>query len=114
MLRPTISRVFRDSLTDLERAARFLYLQRLGFGGKVAGRSFGIAATSPARFDMTKLVPVLEAAHARLSGVYIECLPWQGFIERWDRPFALFFVDPPYYGSEDYYGPCLSVRNSRC
>src|SRR3979490_785819 len=26
-----------DTLTDLERAGRFLYLQRLAFGGKVAG-----------------------------------------------------------------------------
>src|SRR6202000_1901689 len=31
-----------DTLTDLERAARFLYLQRLSFGGKVAGRTFGV------------------------------------------------------------------------
>jgi hypothetical protein len=30
-----------DLLTDLERAARFLYLQKLSFGGKVAGRTFG-------------------------------------------------------------------------
>jgi site-specific DNA-adenine methylase len=30
-----------DTLTDLERAGRFLYLQRLAFGGKVAGRNFG-------------------------------------------------------------------------
>ncbi|MFN7130422.1 MAG: DNA adenine methylase, partial [Brevundimonas sp.] len=28
-----------DALTDLERAARFLYLQKLAFGGKVSGRS---------------------------------------------------------------------------
>lgn len=27
------------TLTDLERAGRFLYLQRLAFGGKVAGRT---------------------------------------------------------------------------
>lgn len=31
-----------STLTDLERAARFYYLQRLAFGGKVAGRSFGV------------------------------------------------------------------------
>ena len=31
-----------DSLTDLERAARFLYLQRTAFGGKVEGRNFGV------------------------------------------------------------------------
>lgn len=94
-----------DTLTDLERAARFLYLQRLSFGGKVAGRTFGISTTGPAKFDITRLVPLLEAAHERLAGVYIECLGWREFITRWDRPQALFFVDPPYYGVEGYYGP---------
>ena len=93
-----------DRLTDLQRAARFLYLQRMSFGGKVSGRTMGISTTDPAKFDITRLVPLLEAAHARLAGVYIECLPWQAFIDRWDRPYALFFLDPPYYGVEGYYG----------
>ncbi len=94
-----------EQLTDLQRAARFLYLQRLAFGGKVDGRNFGVSTTGPARFDITRLVPLLEAAHERLGGVYIECLPWRAFIERYDRPHTLFFLDPPYYGAEDYYGP---------
>jgi DNA adenine methylase len=94
-----------ECLTDLQRSARFLYLQKLAFGGKVAGRNFGIATRDPARFDITKLVPVLEAVHERLAGVYIECLPWREFIERYDRPHTLFFLDPPYYGTESYYGP---------
>ena len=64
-----------DTLTDLERAARFLYLQRLGFGGKVAGRSFGVDSSGPSRFDVTRLGPVLEEIHSRLAGVVIECLP---------------------------------------
>ncbi len=93
-----------DRLTDLQRAARFLYVQRMSFGGKVTGRTFGISTDSPAKFDITKLVPMLEAAHERLSGVYIEALRWQDFIRRWDRPHALFFCDPPYFGVEDYYG----------
>lgn len=96
-----------ERLTDLQRAARFLYVQRLGFGGKVAGRSFGIGTTVPARFDVTKLVPLLEAAHERLAGVWIECLPWESFLDRWDRPHALFYLDPPYHGSEHYYGKGL-------
>lgn len=100
-----------DTLTDLERAARFLYLQRLAFGGKVAGRSFGLATTQPARFDVRKLGPLLEAVHERLAGVWIECLPWRGFLERWDRPATLFYLDPPYWGSEGYYGPELFDRS---
>ena len=92
------------SLTDLERAARFLYVQRLAFGGKVEGRTFGIATGGPGRFDVTKLAGILEEAHERLSGVWIECLPWQEFLRRWDREGTLFYADPPYWGSEHYYG----------
>ncbi|WP_428331980.1 DNA adenine methylase [Novosphingobium sp.] len=91
-------------LTDLERAARFLYLQRLAFGGKIAGRSFGVSVGSPARFDVTKLGPRLEELHERLAGVIIERLPYSNFIARYDRPGTLFYLDPPYFGGEADYG----------
>lgn len=90
------------TLTDLERAARFLYLQRTAFGGKVVGQTFGVS--QHARFDITKLGPILEAVHERLAGVVIECLPYLDFLERYDRPGILFYLDPPYYGSEGDYG----------
>lgn len=99
-----------DTLTDLERAARFLYLQRVAYGGKVAGRTYGITRTTPARFNVTRLVPMLEDVHERLAGVVIECLPYQEFIARYDRRGALFYVDPPYFGSETDYGKGLFER----
>jgi len=99
-----------DTLTDIERAARFLYLQKLAFGGKVNTRSFGVDPTSPARFDVTRLGPVLEAAHERLSGVVIECLSYAAFIPRYDRPETLFYLDPPYWGGENDYGQGLFAR----
>lgn len=92
------------TLTDLERAARFLYLQRLAFGGKVSGRNFGVDKTSGARFNLLKLAPLLEDIHERLAGVVIECLPWRTFIERYDRRGMLFYLDPPYWGNEKDYG----------
>jgi len=92
-----------DLLTDLERAARFLYLQKLSFGGKVRGQTFGIDTCGPSRFDMTRLATVLESVHERLGGVTIDRLDWREFITRWDRPETLFYVDPPYYGTENYY-----------
>lgn len=93
-----------STLTDLERAARFLYLQRLAFGGKVKGQNFGVVRHGGARFNLLKLAPLLEDIHERLAGVVIECLPWQRFIERYDRPGMLFYLDPPYWGNEKDYG----------
>lgn len=93
-----------STLTDLERAARFLYLQRTAFGGKVQGRNFGVSAGRPGSFDITKLAPMLEALHERLAGVVIEGLPYGDFLTRYDRPGTLFYLDPPYAGSETDYG----------
>ena len=100
-----------STLTDLERAARFLYLQRLAFGGKVSGRSFGVDTTGPARFNLNRLGPILEDVHERLASVVIENLSWQNFIERYDRPDALFYMDPPYYGCETDYGAHVFSRD---
>lgn len=96
-----------STLTDLERAARFLYIQRLAFGGKVSGRTFGVSVGMPARFDITKLAPLLEAVHERLAGVVIESLSFEQFIPRYDRPDTLFYCDPPYFESEGDYGKDL-------
>lgn len=94
-----------ETLTDLERAARFLYLQKLAFGGKSVGRNFGVQYTGPARFDLTKLVPMLEDVHERLAGVLIERLPYADCIAKYDaRPGTLFYCDPPYWGCTDDYG----------
>ncbi len=97
--------------TDLERAARFLYLQRLAYGGKVAGRSFGVDPVSSGAFDLTRLAPLLEQIHERLAGVTIERLPWHDFIARYDTAGTLFYLDPPYFGSEGDYGKGLFARD---
>lgn len=100
-----------DTLTDLERAARFLYLQRTAFGGKVAGRNFGVSPDRTGRFDVTTLVPMLEDLHTRLAAVVIECLSWEAFIPRYDRKTTLFYLDPPYWGSEGDYGREMFTRD---
>ena len=84
-----------ELLTDLERAARFLYLQKLAFGGKVRGHSFAIYTHGPARFDLNRLGGVLEAINERLRGVWIDCSDWRDFIARWDRPETLFYTSRP-------------------
>lgn len=98
-----------STLTDLERAARFLYLQRLAFGGQVRG-VFGVAPTSAPRFSLAKLEPILDAAHERLDGVVLENLDWREVLARYDTPATLFYLDPPYWGSEDDYGKAMFAR----
>jgi DNA adenine methylase len=99
-----------STLTDLERAARFLYLQRLAFGGKVTGRSFGVSPGASAGFDLRKLRPTLADVADRLSGVIIENLDWAEFVRRYDGPEVLFYLDPPYWGCERDYGAGLFGR----
>lgn len=99
-----------ETLTDLQRAVRFLYVQRLAFGGKVSGRNFGVDASSPARFDVGKIEPMLAEVHERLQSVTIERLTYAEFIRRYDREGALFYLDPPYWACERDYGPDVFTR----
>ncbi len=100
-----------ETLTDLERAVRFLYLQRLAFGGKVEGRNFGISGGGVSTFNVTKLEPMLADIHDRLAGVVIEQLGYADFIRRYDRPGMLFYLDPPYWGCETDYGSDVFGRD---
>lgn len=99
-----------EQLTDLQRAARFLYLQRLAFGGKVEGRHFGVAPGQGARFNVLRLERDLAELHDRLAGVVVEQLPFGDFIRRYDRADMLFYLDPPYWGCETDYGQDVFSR----
>lgn len=90
-----------DTLTDIQRAARFYYLQHHAFGGKVDGQTFGTATTAPT-VNLLRIEESLSAAHLRLAGVNIENLRWDVCIERYDRPHTFFYCDPPYWQTEGY------------
>lgn len=91
-----------DQLTDIQRAARFFYLQKASFGARIENQSFGTATTAPARLNHMRLEEDLSQAHLRLSAATIEHLPWEVCIDRYDRPHTLFYCDPPYWGTEGY------------
>ncbi|EDD2459389.1 DNA adenine methylase [Salmonella enterica] len=91
-----------ETLTDIQRAARFYYLQKQAFGGKVADHTFGTSTTSAPRFNLLRIEEELSMAHLRLSRTLIEHLNWHQCIERYDRPHTLFYCDPPYWGTEGY------------
>lgn len=91
-----------ETLTDIQRAARFFYLQKLSFGARVDGQSFGTSTTSGPRLNLLRLEEDLSAAHLRLADTTIEHLPWSTCVSRYDRPHTLFFCDPPYWQTEGY------------
>ncbi len=94
-----------EMLTDIQRAVRFYYLQRNCFGGRMDDSpSFGVSASRPPRSNHGELEKSLKAAHERLNKVYVECLPYTEIIRRNDRPETFFYLDPPYWDCEKYYG----------
>lgn len=91
-----------ETLTDIQRAARFFYLQQHAFAGKVSGQSFGTATTAPA-INLLRIEENLSAAYLRMAnGTTIENLPWGECVKRYDREHTFFYMDPPYWETEGY------------
>lgn len=88
-------------LTDIQRAARFFYLQQQAFGGRVEGQTWGTATTAPP-INLLRIEENLSSAHLRLVSAYVEQLDWAACIDRYDRPHTLFYLDPPYWQTEGY------------
>ncbi|HYE35517.1 DNA adenine methylase [Methylocaldum sp.] len=99
-----------DTLTDIQRAVRFYYLVKTGYGSRIKNPTFSVGTSRPSNFNLLRIEEELSAAHLRLSRVYVENLPYQQLIERFDKPHTFFYVDPPYYGCEDYYGKGIFAR----
>lgn len=89
------------TLTDVQRAARFVYLQKASFGGKVRQQSYGYRVADMT-FDPAKLPQRIEAVARRLKSVQLESWPYERILERFDRPTTIFYCDPPYVGFKLY------------
>jgi DNA adenine methylase len=85
------------TLTDIQRAARYLYLQKSAFGGHITGQTFGTATTGKPRLNLLTMESTIENAWQRLAHVQIECKDFRDLIPRYDRPHSFFFLDPPYW-----------------
>lgn len=83
-------------LSDVQRAARYLYLIKCSFGSN--RNSFATAPKS-----ICNIIDELPLYKERLKNVIIEKRDFESLIKTYDRKSALFFVDPPYVGSEQYY-----------
>lgn len=85
------------TLTDIQRAGRFFYLQKNSFGGLILKQKFHYGVTQNSNYNSGRIPEIIEQAHRRLERVQIECLPYQQIIEKYDRPTTLFYMDPPYW-----------------
>lgn len=92
-----------ENLSPPDRAFRFYYLIRNTFGYNADFHSFQIKATGSSNYMSSRLPRLIGAAHRRLEKVFLECADWRDIIRRHDRPETFFYLDPPYFGCEDYY-----------
>ena len=90
------------SLTDIQRAGRFFYLQKNSFGGLILKQHYHYGVVQRPNFNPTRIPEIIKAANERLQGVQIESLPYEQILERYDRPTTLFYLDPPYWRRKLY------------
>ncbi len=89
-------------LTDIQRAARYYYLQRLAFGGQMRHLNLGTSSIRPPGFHLSELKKSLPEVEKRLQRVLIENLDAVECILRDDRATTFFYVDPPCWGERKY------------
>jgi DNA adenine methylase len=90
------------TLTDIQRAARHLYLLRNSFASLVVRPVYHRNVIQPPSFNLERLPELIENAHKRLARVQIECAPYEEVLRGFDRPTTLFYLDPPYWGRNLY------------
>lgn len=85
-----------SGLTDIQRAARYFILIRSSFGSD--RKSFKTATSC-----IVDKIGDFPKVQERLNRVVIENKDFEDLIKVYDRPSALFYLDPPYHTTEKYY-----------
>jgi DNA adenine methylase len=97
-----LKRTDPGTLTDIQRAARYLYILRNCFASLVRNPVYHRNVIQPPSFNLESLPELIENAHKRLQRVQLECAPYEEVVRRFDRPTTLFYLDPPYWGRKLY------------
>jgi DNA adenine methylase len=91
-----------ENLTDVQRAARYLYLLKASFASRVSHPNYHWHVVQPPGLNLDRLPELLENTHKRLARVQLECLPYEKVLRQFDRKETLFFLDPPYWRKKLY------------
>ncbi len=91
-----------ETLTDVQRAGRFFYLQKNSFGGLVLKQNYHYTIVHAPNYNLGRVPEIIEKTHQRLQRVQIECLPYEKILQKYDRSTTLFYMDPPYWNRQLY------------
>ena len=80
----------------VQRAADFYQVIRQSYAGN--GKQFCSVARS-----MWAGFPAIDRVAGRLQGVTLENEDFETILTRYDSPTTFFYLDPPYFDTEDYY-----------
>lgn len=87
------------NLTEINRAVRFLYLITQSFGSRCGNYGYGTSTRPKQQIFYTN---VLNDLQERLKNTYVENLSFEKIIDKYDRAYTCFFVDPPYFETTGY------------
>jgi DNA adenine methylase len=91
------------SLTDLQRAARFWWLNLASYGGLTYSGGFSTSRACNHAARTRRHIASLHDAAERLKDVVIENADFREVINRYSDGKALIYCDPPYVGKEYIY-----------
>ena len=103
----------QPGLTDIQRAARMLYVAKTTFGADLSKPTHGYSATQPPRWNRESIQRKIAEVSDRLDRVELENLDFADVLSRYDRPTTLFYLDPPYYETRGYRVPFELVDHVR-
>ena len=108
--RSTFEKWKREPLSQVadpfERALRYFYLNRVSFGAMQQGAgtiSFGFGAVASPSQAYARSIEFIPSFARRIMTTQIDNRHWSDVIDAYDRPSTIFYIDPPYWGAEQYY-----------
>ena len=81
------------------QAFRTLYLLNFCFGARFKGATYAPCNLGSIENIQARIIAISR----RLQRTNIECLDYSVLLERYNKPDAFFYLDPPYYETEHYY-----------